>query len=87
MPIRSSQTEIFGDRCRRRRTMLFREFALTQRIGITVVARSVCMRVKQSLAFEDVLTTQIFASSPEKRHQAGLLDLSVALGEGFLSPV
>lgn len=51
MPIHSSQTEVFGDCCHRRTTMLFRGFALTQRIGITVVDRPVCMRVKQESYF------------------------------------
>lgn len=67
--------------------MLFREFALTHRIGITVVVRVVHLRVKQSPPFQGVLYTGIFPSFPEKRHQARLLDLSVALGEGLLSPV
>ena len=35
----------------RRTIMLFREFPLTQRIGITLVVRPVCMRVKQESCF------------------------------------
>lgn len=48
------------DHCHRT-TLFFREFALTQKLWISVVIRLVCKRVKQeSQAFQGMLSTQSF---------------------------